>query len=569
MPIKLNTTRLTPLFIASLFLGCANSPVQSDDSVASPVVEAQELQTPKKALTGQTFFELLLAEIAINRGELGAAASIYKLLSEHEADTAVYQRAIALSQSIGDFQTVSALSQRWVEAEPNSEEPWQALSISAMNIGDIETASNALTNWLMQNPAADVSVALPHSSQLSTEQAEQYDSSLVDLMALYPKSHSLRYSHARMRLILKDSEGAESAIKAAIKLKPELIYQLFQYQIWVQLEQTKQATNLIVSLYNQHPTSAQVAVTYARHLYRFDRSNKDQLQILHTRFSNEPVIARSFARVAFEQGDFDAATAVFQRLIDQGFKDEGHYFLGLIHKENNLTQEAQLHFSDVQNAPYLSSALSEWARMGTDANYDDLISALTQARIKDAEQANVYWKIQAGYERILGNHPAAIEVYQQALIDEPDNTEYLYEQALLFAFVDNFTALEQNLVRVLELEPNNINAMNALGYTWADLNINLPQASTYIEKALSKQPNNPAFMDSKGWLLYRQGDADSALDWLVKAYEQLENDEVAAHIAEVLWALNDLDEAQKYYQKVVEINPQSPFIKKLDALLND
>ncbi|MFQ3229620.1 tetratricopeptide repeat protein [Reinekea sp.] len=572
MQIRFKLTQLSPVILSGLLFGCASTPAQVANAEATVKVPSHELQaTPvaAKPLTGQTFFELLLAEIAINRGDLGSAASIYGLVSEHESDPAVFERAIALNQSIGNYKAVSALADRWVAIEPNSAGPWQALTVAAMNTGDFDNAIVALKRWLAVDPEADVSIALPHSRQLTQANASELNTALVELIPSYPKSHALYFAHARLSSLLDSQDNAEGAIQKAIKLKPELTYQLFQYQTFIKDHKVKPATVLIESLIKRHPTNPQVGVTYARHLYRFDRTNLKQLRILHSRFAGEPVIARTFARVAFEQNELDEATAMFQHLLDQGFEDEGHYFLGIINLQNNLPDAAQIHFSQVTAAPYLASALSEWARMGDSASHSKLIIALDSARTVDPDQVDLYWKIQASLEHELGNDHAAIDVYSQALKEQPDNTLYLYEQALLYAYIDNYDALESNLAKVLTLEPENINAMNALGYTWADLDKNLEQATLYIDRALNDQPDNPAFMDSKGWLLYRQGDVSEALSWLSKAYQQLENDEVAAHLAEVLWALNETDEAQKYYQKVIELNPQSPFIEKLEQLFND
>ncbi|MDN3648864.1 tetratricopeptide repeat protein [Reinekea marina] len=573
MPYTHLLKRFSSFLAAALLLACSTTATQDEGNANlkdSAESESKILKANNpKPLTGQTFFELLLAEIAINRGDLGSAASIYRLISEHESDPSVFERAVALNQSIGHYESVRLLGIQWSTIEPEAAGPWQSLSIATLNLGDYEAAKGHIEQWLTIDANANVNLALPHSSQLQADQTNELISLFESLLKTYPASHSLQFSLARLYFLKDDIAQSEAYVEQAIQLEPALTYHLFKYQVLIKTEQIKQATKLIKALVKRHPTDVEVAVSYARHLYRYDRANVSELQVLHTRFSNEPIIARTYARVAFEQNDLDTAAAIFQHLLEQGFVDEGHYFLGLIHLENNQPSIAASHFEQVQAPPYLASALAEWAQLGREEDRNLLFMALAQAKEKDAGQETLYWKIEAGYEQQLGHLDRAIKVYTQALEESPNNTDLLYEQALLFASIENFAGLEENLEKVLTLDPANVNAMNALGYTWADLNKNLPQAQRYIDKALKEQPNNPAFMDSKGWLLYRLGEPKKALDWLTKAYQQLKIDEVAAHIAEVYWYINDQEQAQHYYQRVVELNPESPFLERLDKLFNE
>lgn len=114
---------------------------------------------------------------------------------------------------------------------------------------------------------------------------------------------------------------------------------------------------------------------------------------------------------------------------------------------------------------------------------------------------------------------------------------------------------EADLRRVLEIKPGDAVALNALGYTLADHNQRLDEARDYIERALEQQPDNAAFLDSKGWLLYREGKPEEALDWLRRAWEQFKDPEVAAHYGEVLWKLDRKDKAREIWQRGLDENP--------------
>uniref|UniRef100_UPI002A80C93A tetratricopeptide repeat protein n=1 Tax=Reinekea sp. TaxID=1970455 RepID=UPI002A80C93A len=176
---------------------------------------------------------------------------------------------------------------------------------------------------------------------------------------------------------------------------------------------------------------------------------------------------------------------------------------------------------------------------------------------------------QADYFQLIDQDLLAWSSLEDALQEFPDTPILLYAQALLAAQLERMEIMEANLIAVLELEPNNTNALNALGYSWADMNKNLDTAARYIDLALASAPGNAAFQDSKGWLLYRTGDLDQALFWLQKAYSSMKNDEVAAHLAQVLWDLQRKTEARDLLAEVIRDYPGSRYIDLLTDLFDE
>ncbi len=227
------------------------------------------------------------------------------------------------------------------------------------------------------------------------------------------------------------------------------------------------------------------------------------------------------------------------------------------------------YFKAVNSSPYLTSALAEWASYGSLEDKGELLAALTQARENNPDDAALLWRLTANYYQIRKQNDLAWQVFEQSLIAFPDNITLLYDQAMLASSLNQPDTTEANLSLILKLDPTNVNALNALGYTWVDLNKNLESAGDYIERALNQEPNNPAFLDSKGWYLYRIGQLNEALILLEKAFDSMQNDEVAAHIAEVLWYLDREDDARDYLAKAIELNPSSQYVNKLDKLFND
>ncbi|MFN3298234.1 tetratricopeptide repeat protein, partial [Caldimonas sp.] len=145
--------------------------------------------------------------------------------------------------------------------------------------------------------------------------------------------------------------------------------------------------------------------------------------------------------------------------------------------------------------------------------------------------------------------PRAYQVLGQASERFPDDVDLLYEQAMMAEKTDRLDAMERLLRRVIELKPDHYHAYNALGYTLADRNLRLDEARALIEKALSLAPDEPFIVDSLGWVKYRMGQREEALQHLQRAYQARPDTEIAAHLGEVLWVLGRREEARSIWRE--------------------
>src|SRR3546814_19477487 len=131
----------------------------------------------------------------------------------------------------------------------------------------------------------------------------------------------------------------------------------------------------------------------------------------------------------------------------------------------------------------------------------------------------------------------------------PDTPEIKYDLAMLYERQGKLDEFETLMRRVIELDPDNANAYNSLGYTYADQNTQLDEARDLLDHALELEPNNPFILDSMGWYLYRVDDLQGALDYLQRSYRQLPSADVAAHLGEVLWKMKQHAKARKVWRQ--------------------
>lgn len=173
-------------------------------------------------------------------------------------------------------------------------------------------------------------------------------------------------------------------------------------------------------------------------------------------------------------------------------------------------------------------------------------------RKENPNKAIQYFLFEASFLREQGDDVAAFDIYSEALTEFPDNKELLYGRAMVSEPLNRLSVLEQDLRIILEKEPNNAQALNALGYTLTDRTDRHEEALILIKKAVELKPNDPFYLDSLGWVYYRLGNLQVAERYLRQAVEIQSDAEFLAHLGEVLWLLDKKAEAEEMWQQGLE-----------------
>jgi tetratricopeptide (TPR) repeat protein len=201
-----------------------------------------------------------------------------------------------------------------------------------------------------------------------------------------------------------------------------------------------------------------------------------------------------------------------------------------------------------------------WGRLGQIQRGREHLQRL---RKKNPSMAVELYEGEARMLRRLGENEAAIAVYEQGLKEFPDNRDLKYGRALLGEKLNRLDILEQELREILGKNPDDVHALNALGYTLADRTERLDEALGYIQRAYAMKPDEPAILDSMGWIHYRLGKLDVAVDYLRKALKALFDPEIAAHLGEVLWVKGEKDEAREVWQRASKAFPDNDILNNV------
>jgi tetratricopeptide (TPR) repeat protein len=186
------------------------------------------------------------------------------------------------------------------------------------------------------------------------------------------------------------------------------------------------------------------------------------------------------------------------------------------------------------------------ARQGKLVQAREMIRRVPERRADDARAKLV---AEASVLREVKQWREAFDVLANANKRFIDDSDLLYEQAMLAEKLDRMGEMEKLLRRVIALKPENAHAHNALGYSLADRQQRLPEARQLVQRALELAPGDPFITDSLGWVEYRLGNRDEALRLLRGAYKARPDTEIAAHLGEVLWASGQRDEARRVWRE--------------------
>jgi tetratricopeptide (TPR) repeat protein len=290
---------------------------------------------------------------------------------------------------------------------------------------------------------------------------------------------------------------------------------------------------------------------------------KVQFSSLVQQYPDDDELRFSLALVCLEAKAWDEAAGYLEELIERGAHvDSAHLNLGRIHEERNDPQSALAEYAQVGPGPdFLSAQLRQADILMSNGSAAEASKRLAEARESQPDFAIQLYLIEA--ETLSNNNQIdrGWQVLNQALKQYPDDLNLLYTRSMMAEKRGDLAQMEKDLRAILKREPENAMALNALGYTLSDRTTRYAEAKELIEKAHSLNPEDPAVLDSLGWVNYRLGNLDEAERLLRQALERFPDHEVAAHLGEVLWAKGEQREARKVWGKALKEQPDSPILR--------
>jgi tetratricopeptide (TPR) repeat protein len=550
------------------------APAKSEGKPPSPRVviakpEPRKPPLPAVDLSEDLLFKMMLAEVAVQRGQPHIAVQAYLELARETRDPRVAQRATEVAWNARFTSAALEAAGIWLQADPASAQARQIIAALLVNQQQLTEAQPHLERWLAADPDNIGAAFL----QLNTLLARHKDKAAVlRLMQVLAKPHSTvpeaRLSVAQAALNANELQIAVGESQAALKLKPEWeTAALFVAQsLQRRTGNDEEATRFLGEYLQSHPKARDVRLNYARLLANAKNypEARKQFEVLVAEYPDNADVAMAVALLAVQSNDYDAADTHLRRVLELNYKepDVVRYYLGQLAEERKRLDEALKWYGSVTGGDQYVNAQARYA--GILAKQGKLAEArqhLQQATARNNLQRVQLTQAEAQLLREASQHQDAFDVLGRALEQMPNTPDLLYDHAMAAEKLDRLDILESNLKMLIKLRPDHAHAYNALGYTFADRNQRVEEAHGLIETALKLSPEDPFIMDSMGWVLYRMGRGNEGLGYLQKAFKLRPDAEIAAHLGEVLWALGQHDEARSIWGTALKNHPNNEVLQ--------
>jgi len=536
----------------------SQAPAQKPRVVVRPTVKPSVL--PQQELSQAILFKLLLAEIALQRGQNNVAVQSYLELARETRDPRIAQRATEVAWNSRFLGVALETAGIWLAADPESTQARQVLATLLVSQSRLAEAEP----YLEKSLAADKENLGHNFLQLNTLLGRHPDKAAVlaltqNLAKPYPTLPEAHYSIAQAAVGAGRSELALAEIRSALKYRPDWEQAaLFQGQL---LQRTSNADALAYyqGYLRSYPQAMDVRLNYARLLVTDKKYTeaRNEFQALLKEFPNNPDVSMAVGLLSLQLNDYDTAETQLQHALETNYKDPDtvRFYLGQANEERKNFDEALRWYGSVSGGDQYVPARARYASILAKQGRLPEARKYLEAAGRNGQERVQFTQAEAQLLRDANEFREAFDLLGQALEKDPDSPELLYDHAMAAEKIDRIDVLESNLRKVIELKPDYAHAYNALGYTLADRNTRLPEAYTLIEHALKLAPEDPFIIDSMGWVLYRMGQNDASITFLKHALELRPDAEIAAHLGEVLWAAGKHDEARKVWTSALKDNP--------------
>lgn len=543
-------------------------------SEATPATSGGDV-IPNVDLSSGLIYQLMAAEVAVQRGDLGSAFAVYMKLARETRDSRLARRAAELAlQGRAVAQALEA-AQLWHELAPQSVEASQTLAMLYAGGGRYDDAHLLFKAQLQAaaNPAEELA-RLQRALARTQDRTGAFQ--LIERLAQpYAQSADVKLVLANAAQAAGQNARAIEEAQAAYALAPDSQRAALATAQYLQATNRPAALAMLQDFVARHPHVTDTRLAYARLLIadnKFDTARLQFQSLLQADPKNADLV-------------YSMALLSLQGKLPADAKTYLERYLALIAQSDDSraaarpAEPAYLYLAQIAEDEKQFSTALEWLRkVGAGEEFltarvreafvlakmqrlEEARKLLRTVSVQSADEKTQLVLAEAQLLRDAKRYDESYKLLSQALAVAPDSVPLLYDTAMAAERLNQIAVMEKQLRRIIELKPDYAHAYNALGYSLADRNLRLPEALQLIEKARELAPDDAFILDSLGWVHFRLGDLKLAREHLQRAYDARPDAEVAVHLAEVLWASGEYDGARKLLREVRAKEPTNPLLK--------
>ena len=535
-------------------------------SFACGIAAAQSAESGE--LSEPTLYDLLLGEIALQRGDLPLAAKTYLGLARRTRDPRIARRAAEVANQAKEPELAVDAARLWHEIEPASAHALQVFAATLVAAQRVDEAGPVIEKLFSAEGVSRENAFMQLNRLLAGNPDKSANLRVIrNMAAKYPQMPQAHFAVAQAAAVAGEDEAAIAAAKEAQKLRPDWeLATLLEAQV-LQKRSPAAAAKRLGEFVESYPNSRDARLSYARVLVlekRFAEARK-QFEAVAGAYPGNPEVIYAVGLLAYQLKDYPAAEDYMKRVLGLGYRDpEGvRYLLGQMAEEQKLWPRAIEWYESIKSGDHVMAARMRTANViAKQGKLDEARAFLKRVAAEYPEDQVQLTVAEAQLLRDAQRHADAFTLLSDALGKQPEQPDLLYDLALTAEKLERFDLLESHLRKLIEVKPEHAHAYNALGYSFADRNLRLPEARKLIEKALELAPEDYFIIDSLGWVLYREGDLKGAARELRRAYSGRPDAEIGAHLGEVLWMLGERDEARRIWDESLKAGPENETLQK-------
>jgi tetratricopeptide (TPR) repeat protein len=535
---------------------------------------------------------LILAELAGQRGQNRQALEEYVALAHDTGNLSIIQRAMRIAIFSRDPQVAMEMAEMWLAQEPDSPDAHQTVALELVSIGRYRDAFDQFAYLLEAGLPVDFRL-------LSARVASDENASLIlkglisdyeELLQRYPNNDSLRLS---LTHLYQQSQQPEEALALVTQLlheaelreregaPPQTVLPappnggdliVLEVQLLDMLEEKQRSLRRLQQGVREYPAHKDLRYMYGRRLINEQNypAARAEFAVLVDQNPRDFDLVYSLALLSMEVNMYAEAKNYLQRLVLNGQKmDDSHYYLGFIAGQENQPAQAIEQYLLVRGGSNFMQAQRNLTELMVRAGrYPEVRTHLQNLRFRNADLNIPLLSLEANILIDEDKFTEAQTVLDSAVGAYPNNVQLLFLRSVLSQEINDLALMEADLRKIILLEPQSPVAYNSLGYTLADRTNRFEEALDLIERAVQLAPDDPAILDSLGWVQYKLGMYDEARDNLDRAFELYPDAEVAAHLGEVLWVMGDRSAATRIWRNALQTQPDSVHVRNTMQRLN-
>ncbi|MFS0755313.1 tetratricopeptide repeat protein [Noviherbaspirillum sp. 1P10PC] len=529
---------------------------------------------PAAELSEEVLYRYLSAEIADQRGDWEYAFVNMLQVAQLTRDPRLARRAAEIAINAKQTDEALAAVRLWREISPESEEAAQ-FYLSFALIGDnLEDARPILQQRLQAASKPTLGATILQTQRLLSRARDKAAAFrlLEEVLAEYKALPEMHLALSQAAHAAGDAPRAAQEAREALAISPSS--DLAALTLAQVLPDKTAALKSLADYLKSNPKSRDVRLAYARFLVeqkQYDAA-RGEFNILLKEQPKDLTVLYALGLLSAQRNDLQGAEKYLSTYLeelaakpdDERDPTQALLILAQIAEQRNDIPAALKWLDQVpEGTPqaYVSAQIKRAQLVGRNGDLDSARKVLHDTKASGQEEELQLVVAEAQMLRTAERGEEGLAVLEEALKRYPDNTDLLYDHAMLAEKLNRLELMEASLRKIIAIAPRNQNAYNALGYSLAERNIRLEEAYQLISKALELAPQDPFIMDSMGWVQFRLGRLKEAEELLRRAYSLRPDPEIAVHLGEVLWALGQRDDARKLWREASVKDPKNDTLK--------